>query len=94
LGPLQPRLPYNLEKDKKIFKIEGSAMTRRWHFGVIALIINFLWSFLIPGFAQEKPEFLVQEKSSQTKKAPPFVIMSRENPAYSVFHVIAKMPPD
>ena len=38
--------------------------------------------------------FLVQGKSFQTKKTPPFVIISRENPAYTVFSVIAKMPPD
>lgn len=69
-------------------------MTRRWNFGVIALIISCLWSFSIPGFAQEKPKFLVQGESSQTKKTTPFVIISREYPAYTVFYVIAKMPPD
>jgi len=51
-----------------------------------------LGSFLIPGFAQAQAKFLDPEKSSQAEKKPPFVIIAREHPAYTVFNVSVIQP--
>jgi len=68
-------------------------MTRR-QFIVIWWAIICQLSSLIPGFAQTNGKFLEPEISSKVEMKPPFVIIERENPAYTIFNVITKMPQD